>query len=452
MLFNSYTFLLGFLPAVLVGFHLLAQTGRRRAIVAWLLACSLFFYGWWNPTHLPLLLGSVLFNFTFGRRIRRTGRGAAFAIAVNLCLLGVFKYAGLVARTLSPVVDLPDPQLDLPLAISFFTFQQIAYIVDCLHKREDSDFLDYALFVCFFPQLIAGPIVGHRPFVAQLRTPGWFRVDVARWAPGVALFVVGLFKKLVLADTVSPYADDLFGASTAPGLAEAWNGTLAYSLQIYFDFSGYSDMALGLGWLFGIRLPVNFDAPYRATSIVDFWRRWHITLSAFLRDHLYIPLGGNRKGPARRWLNLFLTMLLGGLWHGASWTFVAWGAMHGAMLAVNHAWWSLVGKGRVPGPIGVALTFVCVAFAWVLFRAEDMARSMRIWRGLVGLGGLGDLAVLRWEVVVGLAICAAAPVSWRWLEDRPTGLRSHEAAFIGFAACASIVHLTRVTPFLYFQF
>lgn len=452
MLFNSYTFLIGFLPIVLLGFHLLARTGRASWVVGWLLVSSFTFYGWWNPQYLPLLLGSVAFNFLAGRVVQRTGRGAGLAIVANLALLAVFKYSGLVARTVSPWLDVADPQLVLPLAISFFTFQQIAYIVDCSNGRERSSFLHYALFVCFFPQLIAGPIVGHRPLVDQLEKPDWFRVEARQWAPGVALLVLGLFKKLVLADTVSPFADVLFNGSGPPDLIAAWNGTLAYSLQIYFDFSGYSDMALGLGWMFGIRLPVNFDAPYRATSIVEFWRRWHITLSGFLRDHLYIPLGGNRRGPGRRWVNLFLTMLLGGLWHGASWTFMAWGAMHGALLAVNHAWWKFFGGPKLPVPVGMALTFVAVSFAWVLFRAEDLARSIEIWGALVGLSGFGDVTTVDWQILVGLGICGVAPVSWRWLEERPDGLRPHESVFLGVAAVAALLHLTRVTPFLYFQF
>lgn len=452
MLFNSYTFLFVFLPLAWAGFRLFARLGDR-AVTGWLLVASLGFYSWWNPLHLPLLLASIVVNGWWGRRLARTGRGVGLAVAANLLLLGVFKYADLGARTLGWFVEVEEPHLELPLAISFFTFQQIAYVVECARRREASDDpLRYALFVTFFPQLIAGPIVSHDTFVAQLRKPGWFKVPVEVWGPGIALFVLGLFKKLAIADAFAPTADVLFDATGPPDLAAAWRGTLAYSLQIYFDFSGYSDMALGLGRLFGVRLPINFDAPYRSTSIVDFWRRWHITLSTFLRDYLYIPLGGNRRGNARRWVNLFLTMLLGGLWHGPAWTFVGWGAMHGLLLGITHAWWKVVGRGRIPRVLAVPATFVAVAFAWVLFRAEALDRSFSIWGGLVGLNGFGALVVDDLWLLGGLLLCLGAPVSWRWIDEREGPLTLVESIGIGVAAFVSLLLLQRVTPFLYFQF
>ncbi len=404
MLFNSYAFLLVFLPAALAGFFILARSSRRFAL-AWLTAASLFFYGWWNPAYIPLILFSIILNYASGRLITRLGAGTSYArvaltagIAANLILLGYYKYAGFFVSAADRWGGFGWPVLHvvLPLGISFFTFTQIAYLVDC-HRgtAREYDFLQYALFVTFFPHLIAGPILHHGELIPQFSRRETFRFNVDAAAMGVTLFIIGLFKKVVFADRVAFAASPVFEAAR-DGLSitffDAWAGVLAYSLQIYFDFSGYCDMAVGLGLLFGIRLPINFNSPYRAIDITDFWRRWHMTLSRFLRDYLYIPLGGNRKGSMRQFVNLILTMLLGGLWHGASWTFVFWGGLHGFYLCVHRGWQVIAGGGgrvstAVMRALATAITFICVTLAWVFFRAEDMGSALRLVRAMGGGGG-----------------------------------------------------------------
>jgi len=397
MLFNSDAFIFGFFPIALLGFLVLARAERRQAAIAFLALASLAFYSWWNPRHLPLLLGSIAFNHAIGSRIARMPQRGwlVFGIASNLALLGVFKYAAFgleltgIASSFSPV---------LPLAISFFTFQQIAFLVDSYRGFvPPCRLLDYGLFVAFFPQLIAGPIVRCGELLGQLRQGMFERRRADDVAVGGTLFVFGLAKKVVVADTLARYvgpAFDLAASGGEPPLLECWFSLVAYALQIYFDFSGYSDMALGLARCFGIHLPVNFDSPYKATSIVDFWRRWHITLSRFLRDYLYIPLGGNRNGPARRHLNLMITMLLGGLWHGAGMQFVVWGGLHGTFLVANHGWRALhVRSGILPRSrpwtraIARGLTFVAVLVAWSFFRADSIDTAATMLRGMLGAHG-----------------------------------------------------------------
>lgn len=401
MVFSSLEFIYLFLPPVLVGYLVLRHWGWENAIVWWLTMASLVFYAWWTPIYLPLLLGSVVVNFGFHRVLRqlRDRFILILGIAFNLSLIAVFKYADFLIGNVNWLSgsDLPMLQLVLPLAISFFTFQQISFLIDT-YKGDISDcaFSRYMLFVVFFPQLIAGPIVMQKETIPQFKLSVFQNKLAMNLAVGATLFAIGLFKKIVLADGIAPYANGVFDlAETTSGVPfeAAWIGALAYSFQLYFDFSGYCDMALGLARMFGIRLPVNFNSPYKATSISDFWRRWHITLSHFLRDYLYIPLGGNRTGSVRRYANLMITMVLGGLWHGASWTFVFWGALHGAYLAINHAWSKLVARGWVPSflpaPIaeltGRGLTLLAVVVAWVFFRAESFAGASNVLLGMTGL-------------------------------------------------------------------
>lgn len=403
MLFNSFVFIGLFLPVTLIVYHLAVRSGHWRLSLYWLILASLIFYGWWFPPYLILILGSIIANFVFGEWLRRTGSTLILVIGVglNLVLIGVFKYANFFLSTVASIVDAPplSSSLVLPLAISFFTFQQIAYLVDCQRGQCDAtDPLHYAFFVTFFPQLIAGPIVHHNEIIPQLRTGRRGGLDEHDLAAGFALFAIGLVKKVMIADQLALYVDPVFAdaqGGIAPGLVVAWGATAAFTLQLYFDFSGYSDMAIGLARLFGIRLPENFDAPYRASSIIDFWRRWHMTLSRFLRDYLYRALGGNRRGRPRQVAAIIVTMLLGGLWHGAGWTFVLWGGIHGVLLAINHVWRAVrydFTRGSVrPGPfrllIGWLVTLLCVHFAWVLFRAESFAAAGRIYDGMLGLNG-----------------------------------------------------------------
>ncbi len=407
MLFNSYAFLFLFLPIVLAGAFVLVRHHAQLA-AAWLVLASLVFYGWGDPRHVLLLLGSIAFNYLAGETIARRGgreggRASGIlcaAIAADLAALGYFKYAGFFMANANALLDagMRVEAIVLPLGISFFTFTQIAYLVDVYREPVRYRFVPYVLFVSYFPHLIAGPILHHREMMPQFEASTSYRLDYANLAAGVTLLAIGLFKKTVLADGIAPYAGPVFETAPggyAPGTLEAWGAALAFGLQLYFDFSAYSDMAVGLSKMLGIRMPVNFESPYKATSIIEFWRRWHITLSRFLRNYLYIVLGGNRHGTVRRYTNLILTMLLGGLWHGAAWTFVLWGAAHGVFLAINHGWRALRGRfrrgpawfTRIEGALGALLTFAAVSSAWVLFRAEDLPSALLILRGMAGLNG-----------------------------------------------------------------
>lgn len=404
MLFSSWTFILVFMPVALAGFFLLPSPWRDARKV-WLCLASLFFYGYWKIEYVPLLLFSIGFNYAIAGLIHRwRGRPASRAamvtgLLVNLLMLGYYKYTNFLVSSLGIMAEQPFPEFDiiLPLAISFFTFTQIGYIVDVwrdpkLHYR----FLDYSLFVLFFPHLIAGPIVRHWEVIPQF-APRDLRVSRTDLGVGLAFFLLGLYKKLLLADPMAHYADTIYGAAAAGAVLpwfDAWLGTLAYALQIYFDFSGYSDMAIGLARMFSIKFPCNFDSPYRADSLGEFWRRWHMSLMRFLRDYVYIPLGGNRRGLPRQAINIGLTFLLSGFWHGAGWTFIIWGLLHGAGLIVMLLW------GRFTAWCGwklhhwtyrvacVLLTFVTVLFAWVFFRAPDVPTASRVVVSMVGGHGL----------------------------------------------------------------
>jgi len=399
MIFSSFEFIYLFFPVTFLGFLLFRRMNSERGIVLWLITMSLAFYAYWNPPYLFLLLASVGLNYLLHLHIRRYRDPwvLGFGIAANLSAIAYYKYAGFFAGTVKAIsgaqFDLGD--IALPLAISFFTFQQIAFLVETYRgKIADCGFAKYTLFVVFFPQLIAGPIVMQKETVPQFTLSVFQNRLALNVTIGLSIFIIGLFKKLVLADSVAPYATAVFGPADAGAIIPftlAWSGALAYTFQIYFDFSGYCDMAIGLARCFGIRLPINFNSPYKATSIVDFWRRWHITLSHFLRDYLYIPLGGNRGGKAQRYMNLSITMLLGGLWHGASWTFVVWGGLHGFYLMVNHAWTALRGEGYSASPferfLGRGLTLLAVVVAWVFFRAETFGGAASILQGMAGLNG-----------------------------------------------------------------
>jgi D-alanyl-lipoteichoic acid acyltransferase DltB (MBOAT superfamily) len=370
---------------------------------------SLFFYGFWNPAYLLVLLLSISFNYIAGLGLSQqygyTSKNSAllaFSITANLLLLGYFKYTNFLISNMNGIlpVNLPLQEITLPLAISFFTFQQIAYLVDAYRGEVDSyNFLEYTLFVVFFPQLIAGPVVHHKDVIPQFLKHEIYQFNAGNVVIGLTYFSFGLFKKVVIADQVKNYADPIFNAAAhaePTTLLMAWCGALAYALQLYFDFSGYSDMAIGLARMFGIKLPINFNSPYKAASIRDFWRRWHITLSNFLRDYLYIPLGGNRQGQFRQVLNLITTMLLGGLWHGAGWTFIFWGGLHGTYLIIHRQWENL-SSFILPTPnkkpwwsqiLNCLITFMAVVVAWVFFRAPHMKAAILILESMCGLHGI----------------------------------------------------------------
>jgi len=410
MLFNSYEFILAFLPITLaIFFFIISRYGHEPAI-AWLVSASLIFYAWWNVAYLALIILSMLINYGMGKllahhyskgTVRQGKILLTIGIMANLGALGYFKYANFFVSNVNIIAE-TSFQLEtiiLPLAISFFTFQQIAYLIDA-HKGITSEFkfLHYALFVTFFPQLIAGPIVHHREMLPQFMAKKTLRLNADDLSIGITIFSIGLFKKAVLADGIAAYASPIFDAAARGETLtffEAWGGALAYTMQLYFDFSGYSDMAIGAARMFGIKLPLNFHSPYKATSISEFWRRWHMTLSRFLRDYVYIPLGGNKKGSCRRYSNMMVTMLLGGLWHGAGWTFVIWGGLHGVYLAVNHGWRKIrntlnLTAGRAAPLYKVAawgLTFFCVVIGWVFFRAADLSSALAILEGMSGQNG-----------------------------------------------------------------
>jgi alginate O-acetyltransferase complex protein AlgI len=402
MLFNSYIFLLVFLPLTVSGYCLLNARFGKWAALNFLTLASLVFYSYWNPPYTLLILGSIVVNFLLGRLLYRAAAGRkallVAGVTANLSTLAYFKYARFGAQVFHDLTGLPVSlgRTFLPLAISFFTFTQIAYLVDVYRGMKTSySFKEYCFFVLFFPHLIAGPIVRHYEILPQIEEAELpFRSDSL--AAGLTILVIGLVKKVLLADRVAPTASTVFGLAhggTHMHLVLAWAGSLAYTCQIYFDFSGYSDMALGLGLMFGIRLPLNFNSPYKATNIVDFWRRWHMSLSRFLRDYLYIPLGGGRVGLYRKYFNLMATMLLGGLWHGAGWTFVIWGGLHGLYLIVNHAWAALTegmlwAESRVARAFYRVLTFTAVVAAWVWFRAASFPDSVRMLRGMFGWNGV----------------------------------------------------------------
>jgi alginate O-acetyltransferase complex protein AlgI len=407
MLFNSIPFLCFFFPITYFGFFAVSKKAGGDWGAFWLAISSLIFYGWADWTLVPLLVGSICMNYLVGLEIGRQKRRGTqktmllFGIAVNLSLLAYFKYSNFFLNSLFHLFSrsVPDLQIVLPIGISFFTFTQIAFLVDTYRlKAHEYRPVHYVLFVSYFPHLIAGPILHHSEMMPQFARSATYRFHVAYFVDGLSTFLVGLAKKIVIADSLATYVSPVFAAADS-GIPctffECWAGALCFTFQLYFDFSGYSDMAIGLSRMFGVELPLNFNSPYKATSIIVFWRRWHMTLSRFLRDYLYFPLGGNRSGNLRRYENLFVTMCLGGLWHGANWTFLIWGAYHGVLLGVSHLFQTKESasvtshslQARLRHIVGIVFTFLCVATGWVIFRAETLTGAGTLLRGMVGLNG-----------------------------------------------------------------
>jgi alginate O-acetyltransferase complex protein AlgI len=408
MLFNSLTFIFLFMPITVVAYFMSGRLGFRKFSLGVIIASSFIFYGWWEPKYLWIILISILFNYAVFLLLtqisfisRRRFYVLTTGVIVNLAILGYFKYAGFLTREINSFgsFDIDVVNVLLPIGLSFFTFQQIAFLVDARRGFiKDCSLLDYSVFVLFFPQLIAGPIVHHREMMPQFqKSNGKFKVS--NFNIGFSLFCIGLFKKVVLADNIALFSSPVFAIS-AQGvevtLIEGWIAALGYTFQIYFDFSGYSDMAMGLARIFGVQLVINFHSPYKSNSIIEFWKRWHISLSRFLRDYVYIPLGGNRKGLKFTYFNIFIVMVLGGIWHGASWNFFVWGAIHAVYIVINHFWRqlreakviSLVGSKFFQRVSGRFLTFILIAIAWVYFRAENLDSANRIVESMLGLNGL----------------------------------------------------------------
>ncbi len=528
MLFNSYAFIFLYLPLVLLGFFALGRIHQTWA-AAWLALSSLFFYGYWNPVYVGLLMASIVCNYGFGTWIGKAGfriqdsglksggrriskkQMLTLAVTANLLLLCYYKYANFFVDSLNAVSgsEWHIGSIVLPLGISFFTFTQIAFLVDTYQgKVKEFNFIHYTLFVTYFPHLIAGPVLHHKEMMPQFALPTTYRFNPENMAVGLTIFFIGLLKKVILADGLSGYVGPVFaahGAGMQLSFIDAWGGALCYTLQLYFDFSGYSDMAIGLSRLFGVTLPLNFHSPYKSVNIIEFWRHWHMTLSRFLRDYLYIPLGGNRKGKAHRYMNLMTTMLLGGLWHGAGWTFVLWGGLHGFYLTINHAWHGLRRRmGQDPKTplskplhaLAVLFTFIAVVVGWVLFRAENIATAGAMLQAMAGWNGivLPDAWLAKWGnggawlaahgVQFGATnnLIMGGAVNWIWITllivwfapntqqimaayrpalDMPAGRGANRllwqptlrAALLMWAiAFTALINVSQQSAFLYFQF
>ncbi|GJD81877.1 MBOAT family O-acyltransferase [Methylobacterium gregans] len=457
MLFNSFVFLLAFLPTALA-LHALAERVRPDWRLAVLVGLSLVFYGWWDPRFVPLLGASVLLNWWVSRLYLRAPAPwlIPLAIALNLAVLALFKYLDFLTDLvdLIPGVDLARPGWVLPLGISFFTFHHIMYLTDLRAGRAPGFGLTkYALYIAFFPQVLAGPLVRWSEIMHQFDERPYDRPDAAeRIGRGLMLLTVGLAKKVFLGDPLAAYVNPVFQAAAAGKavtMAEAWQATLGFTFQIYFDFSGYTDMALGIALLFGVVLPQNFDVPYRATSLQDFWRRWHMTLSRFLRDYLYIGFGGNRRGLAVQLAALLATMTLGGLWHGAGLTFVAWGALHGAGLGAGVLW----RRAGFPMPVvlGWVLTSLFVVLTWVLFRATSFEAALAIYKGLLGLTGPGS--GFKWRAIAAAAAVAIlGPTAWAAVHRLPP--RRWLAVLFGLLFVVVLLKIGDDAnyEFIYFQF
>jgi len=397
MLFNSYEFIFLFLPVVFFVYFYLNSKRLTEIAKGFLVFSSLFFYSYWEIKYLPLILGSMLINYVIGTTLSRYDNSNTkksfskktiliFAIVGNVSLLGYFKYADFFIKNFNLLAGsyIEPLHLLLPLAISFFTFQQIAYLVDSYKaETKEYDFLNYTLFVTFFPQLIAGPIVHHKEMMPQFANVRNKVKNYRNIALGIFIFSMGLFKKVVIADTFAKWANTGFDVASTLNLFEAWATSLSYTFQLYFDFSGYTDMAIGIALLFNIKLPINFHSPYKALDMQDFWRRWHITLSRFLRDYIYIPLGGNRKGSTRTYVNLMATFVIGGFWHGAGWTFIFWGFLHGVALVI-HKIWKEIGF-KLPKIIAWFITFNFINIAWVFFRAKEWDDAIKIISSMFSL-------------------------------------------------------------------
>ena len=421
MVFSSYVFICAFLPIVLIGYYLLSKIGNSLWQKLFLVLASLFFYGYYNISYLLLILSSIAVNYVIAILMRNTpeprrGRRKALlvcGIIFNVALIGYFKYYDFFVDNINHVfgTGFTLKHILLPLGISFFTFQQLSFLIS-VYKKEESvgSILDYSDFVTFFPQLVAGPIVLYSEMIPQFKDESRRYFNSENFIKGISFFAIGLFKKAVIADSLAVFADNGFALSEL-GLAAGWATALSYTLQIYFDFSGYSDMAVGLGSMFNIEIPFNFLSPYKSRSITEFWRKWHITLGRALSMYIYKPLGGNRRGLFPTCVNLMITFLVSGLWHGAAWTFVAWGALHG-VLAVTER---ILGKKleRIPGFLRIALTFLIVNALWVLFRAESFGQALAVWKGMLGFGGVG-LAQLA-ELTFDNTINFPAAVDYLWV-------------------------------------
>ena len=461
MVFSSNIFLFAYLPLFLLCYYLVPFRARSALILAF----SYAFYAWWRPEFLGLLVGVTAGSYGFALAIgaaedeRRRYRLLAAGVALNLLALGYFKYANFGIDSLNVLLAgmginaVEFTHVILPIGLSFYIFHAISYLVD-IYRRDaqpSRNFLDFAAFIALFPHLVAGPVLRYHLLAEQFRS----RVhSFERFGRGCMLFMIGFSKKVLIADSVAPLADAAF-AAPSPTFADAWTGALAYTIQLFFDFSGYTDMAIGLALMIGFVFPQNFNDPYLSHSITEFWKRWHMSLSNWLREYLYFGLGGNRKGVTRTYINLMLTMVLGGLWHGANWTFVLWGAWHGLWLVLERYWTNRFGKPLFTGWLAAAKTLLLVIIGWVLFRAIDISSAGRMFHGMLGLNGIGFSAPVEWQVTpdrlavlaVGIALVYALP----WLKQQ--NFKPMRFAPIPlFLWAVATLSSQSFTPFLYFQF
>ncbi len=472
MLFNSLEFLFIFLP---ITFFVYFFLNKKRLIVlatGWMVAASLIFYGYWNYKYLTLIILSMIFNYTVGYTLShpsnlKINRKLVLMLGVvgNAGLLCYYKYFDFLINNINAVFHsgFDTLKIALPLGISFFTFTQIAYLVDAYRKEvQEYDFLNYALFVTFFPHLIAGPILHHSEMMPQFANIRKKVINHKNISVGLFLIAVGLFKKVIIADNLSDFVGSMFDVIPTLDFFEAWFGSLAYTFQLYFDFSGYCDMALGIALLFNIKLPVNFNSPYKSENIQDFWRKWHMTLSRFLKNYIYIPLGGNRLGEFKTYRNLFLTFLIGGIWHGANWTFIMWGIMHGLATCVHRFWKKF--NIRINKYIAVAITFFFINITWVFFRASSIHRAFDILKSMIGLNGFipvvinklrftfenGSIKLSFFMVLACIILVFFFKNSMEWAEK----FKPNRIFFVVTLVLliVSVLSINKVSEFLYFQF
>ncbi len=486
MVFNSYNFLFLFLPACLICIRLAQDRIQYNALKWVIILFSIIFYSFWRFEYVLLLILSISTNYFIGYQIVRSRQKNMYIIIgvfINIFIIVYYKYTNFFVSQVSYCFgnDYTFKNIILPLGISFFTFQQIAFLVDLYKgKTSQTEFRDYLLFVSFFPQLIAGPICRHKYLIEQLKT---IFVNYRNVYNGIFIFVIGLSKKVLIADNISGFVDSYFSSTQGIDFFSAWAAGLFFTFQIYFDFSGYSDMAIGLGRMFGIKLPENFLSPFKSLSIIEFWRRWHVTLSTFLRDYLYIPFGGNSRGIMFQSRNLLATMFLGGLWHGASWTFIIWGLIHGGLLIINHFYSFFINKNRY---INIKsrffgkffcwfVTFLCVVFAFVIFRADNIKTAIEIWSGMLGLNGImipvpyfliekmsvllffgislaGESLPFYGQYAIIILLCFAIFLPDRQKLFEKYRKRNITIVLISFLFSICLASLNRETPFIYFDF
>lgn len=445
-----------FLPLTFAGFFFLGHKGKKAWATLWLVLASFFFYGYWDMRYVPLLFGSICFNYLVGRQLEASDghKGLlVFGIVINVLLLGYFKYTDFFLSTVNAMAgaNLFDlPHIVLPLGISFFTFTQTAYLVDAYRgEAKNQSFVTYCEFVTIFPHLIAGPIINHRDMIPQFVADKTFRINYENIALGLTIFTFGLFKKVVIADKLAIYANEAFNHVYSLTCVEAWVGALSYTLQLYFDFSGYSEMAIGLALLFNLKIPVNFNSPYQARSIIDFWRRWHMTLGTWVKNYLYIPMGGNRHGEYKKMRNLLVSMLIIGLWHGAGWTYIIWGALHGILLMINHAWRKM--DIALPKILNWCITFFCVVTCWIFFRASSVNEALSMLGSMIDIQSVN---LHRTRILAFLCVTVAAVATM----PNPLILiknfaPSNKWLLVSIAMLIwTLWHLNNYSEFLYFQF